>query len=101
MKTFTFVVDASREGQGGGNMRKAVKRNEWCALPHDFKKGDTIFEFTGHDYGCVRDDAVYGGVETVACSLEAGKNPFFTVPCAFLVDEAGVAPLGEYIMRQK
>lgn len=49
-------------------------------MPH-IKAGTIIYEFDGHDHGCVRDDFAYGGLTTKAMieSLDA-DSPFFTVP---------------------
>lgn len=45
------------------------------------KAGDTVYEFLGHDFGCVRDDMLCGGLTTKAVTLSLDENfPFFTVP---------------------
>lgn len=45
------------------------------------KAGDTVYEFTGNDFGCVRDDMTYGGLKTIAVVAYTDSNaPFFTVP---------------------
>ena len=83
MKTFKFVRDAGKD--------------DWVALPHQFKTGETVFEFIGHTYGLVRDDLMYGNRSTVACKLEPNATSFFTVPCEFIVDEHGKHPRCEYM----
>lgn len=85
MRTFTFVRDAGPE--------------DHRALPRVFKMGEQVKEFTGHDYGCARDDMMYGGIESISCSLDGG-TPSFTVPVEYLADEAGQQPMGPY-MRVK
>ena len=80
-KVFKFARDVSPE--------------EWNTLPRAFKAGETVLEFRGYDYGCVRDDAMYGGFETIACCLDP-DGPFFTVPVHMLRDESGARPTGEY-----
>jgi len=50
-----------------------------------FKAGDTVYEFIGHDYGCVRDDMTYGGIESIAVVAHTDTEaPFFTVPVSDL-----------------
>lgn len=73
-----------------------VGKQEWPALPKDFEEGEKVQRFLGHDYGCCRDDMVYGGHETIACSLD-GNPPFFTVPVKWLRDDDNKQPMGEYI----
>ncbi len=47
----------------------------------ELKQDDIIYEFIGHDFGCVRDDWMYGGLKTKAMSPSPdGSPPFFTVP---------------------
>lgn len=75
--------------------------SDWVALPQQFKKADKIFEYAGHDYGCVRDDLMYGKVETVCCSLIDGEGPFFTVPCDWLIDESNFRPQCAYVRLSK
>jgi hypothetical protein len=70
---------------------------EWIALPRNFKRGETIFRYSGHDYGCARDDMVYGGRETISCCEVENTSPFFTVPVEFIRDEFGKQPMGDYI----
>lgn len=74
-----------------------VLEDEWGPLPQDFKKGDVIYRFSGHDYGCARDDAMYGGRETISCSTAYGVNPFFTVPVEFISLEDGTPVSGGYM----
>lgn len=69
--------------------------DDWVALPRQFKKGETVLRFEGHDYGCARDDMVMGGIATISCSLD-GNVPFFTVPVRLLLTEDGTPPVGEY-----
>ena len=50
-------------------------------LKPEFTAGDTVYEFLGHDFGCVRDDMAYGGIETIAVVAHTDQRaPFFTVP---------------------
>ena len=65
-----------------------VRCDEWPALPRDFAVGEVIHRYTGCDYGCAADDLRFGGVETVACSLDGG-TPFFTVPVSLLEEIDG------------
>lgn len=74
-----------------------VSRDEWRALPRDFKAGETIYRFDGHDYGCARDDMMYGKQETISCCEIVSMNPFFTVPVHMLLDERGNTPRGDYM----
>jgi hypothetical protein len=67
----------------------------WPAFRRVYEEGTTVYEFTGHDYGCTRDDAI-GGFETIACTAAPGIGPFFTVPVGLLHDEDGNALEGEY-----
>lgn len=78
--------------------RRDVTKDEWSALPRAFKRGDKIARFHGHTYGLDRDDAMYGGRETIPCYLlETGDSIFFTVPVEFLVDESGIEPSSDYL----
>ena len=70
--------------------------SDWRALPRRFVAGDMVEKFTGHTYGLDRDDMMYGGQETVACTCE-GHEGFFTVPVGFLEDENGNRPRGSYV----
>ena len=45
------------------------------------KAGDTVYEFTGNDFGCVCNDMTYGGLKTIAVVAHTDVNaPFFTIP---------------------
>lgn len=72
-----------------------VAKAEWEPLPRDFKAGEEVCEYQGHDYGCARDDWTYGRRSTIACSLTGG-TPFFTVPVEFLRNEYGHEPPARY-----
>lgn len=73
--------------------------SQWPALPRAFKTGEVLHKFTGHDYGCARDDMMYGGHETIACSLD-GETPFFTVPVKYLRTESGEQVMGDYVFAR-
>jgi hypothetical protein len=73
-----------------------VTPEDWYALPKAFKASEKVFEFIGHDYGCCRDDMMYGGVETIACCLDPA-GPFFTVRVSDIIEsETGARVRGEY-----
>ena len=76
---------------------KASGPDDWGPLPRQFAKGDTIFRFSGYDYGCARDDMMYGNRETITCSERDGESPFFTVPVEMLLDKDGNRPMGDYV----
>lgn len=65
--------------------------------------GTAIYRFDGNDYGCVKDDATYGQVETVACTYNSdGTGPFFTVPVQYLIDyETLEHPKGLYEIKSE
>lgn len=53
------------------------------------RKGATVYDFKGYDYGCCRDDKAldpkYKGIEHVALTRNAdGSGPFFTCPVTLL-----------------
>jgi hypothetical protein len=73
-----------------------VTPEDWSALPRSFKAGETIHRFSGHDYGCARDDMQHLGVSTISCSVDGGV-PFFTVPADMLRTEEGHEVCGDYI----
>jgi hypothetical protein len=97
---YTFKHDVTRVGRGL-NCKEAVTTKAWCALPRDFRAGEAIYRYRGHTYGLDRDDMVYGGVETIPCTLEPSGDTFFTVPVEFLVDKDGNEPSGDYISLDK
>lgn len=74
-----------------------VTPKDWRALPRKFKRDERIYRFHGHDYGCARDDAMYGRVETISCSESPTEGPFFTVPVVFIRHEDGTQPRGDYV----
>lgn len=76
---------------------KDVDKADWVALPRKFLRGESVFRYDGHDYGLVRDDLELGDRETVACSLDVQREPFFTVPVEFLVQQDGTPPVCEYV----
>ena len=42
---------------------------------------ETVYEFSGHDYGCSRDDTMYLGEEYRSYTRDPeGGAPFFTLP---------------------
>lgn len=75
---------------------KAVGPQDWEALPRQFEVGESIVRYSGHDYGCARDDFMILGRPTIACSLD-GDTPFFTVPVEFLRDANGEQPPAPYV----
>lgn len=45
------------------------------------KAGDTVYEFTGNDFGSVRNDFCHKGLDTVSVVAHTDRDaPFFTVP---------------------
>jgi hypothetical protein len=79
-----------------------VDKNEWPALPRSFKRGENVIRFRGHTYGLDRDDAIYGGRETIPVRIpDTDKDSFFTCPVEFLADEKGKQPNGDYLPREK
>lgn len=61
-------------------MKKYKLLKDSSAMPQ-FKAGDTVYEFEGNDYGCVRDDMLYGGIDSIAVVAHTDQQaPFFTVP---------------------
>lgn len=44
------------------------------------KAGTVVYEWTGHDYGCARDDTMATNKPHRSVSLVNGEHPFFTVP---------------------
>lgn len=71
---------------------------QWRALPREFKKGESVFRYSGYDYGCARDDYRYGDTHSITCCEKEGKTPFFTVPVTALRLPDGTRPLGPYEM---
>jgi hypothetical protein len=64
---------------------KKYKLLKDSTLMPQFRAGDTVYEFTGYDHGCVRDDMAYGGIESVAVVAHTDQEaPFFTVPVSDL-----------------
>jgi len=60
---------------------KKYKLLKDSTLQPQHKAGDTVYEFEGHDFGCVRDDMQYGGIESIAVVASPDQEPpFFTVP---------------------
>ena len=55
-----------------------------CIIPNDDPKldaGETVYEFTGNDYGIVRDDEAILKEPCIAITRdESGSNPFIVVP---------------------
>ena len=76
--------------------KQDVGPGQWHPLPRSFSAGETIHKFSGHDYGLVRDDLLYGGFETVACT-EDGKS-MFTVPIKYLERTDGKPLTPEYMI---
>jgi hypothetical protein len=72
-----------------------VGPEDWRALPRKFTKGETVARWSGYTYGLDRDDMVYGGRETIPCTLDG--ESFFTVPVEFLVSSEGHKPMGDYV----
>jgi hypothetical protein len=72
-----------------------VGPDDWSALPREFKAGETVYKYSGHDYGLARDDFLICKRSVISCSLDGGI-PFFTVPVEFLTDEHGRHPTGPY-----
>ena len=71
-----------------------VTKDDWDALPRNFKAGEFVKE--GSDsYGLCRDDMIYGGFETVSCTCDSGQS-YFTVPVRFLRTPDGASVRGEY-----
>lgn len=58
---------------------------DWPALAREFKIGDRVHRYQGHDLGLTTGDRRLAGVETIACTLD-GTEPFFTVPADWLRD---------------
>ncbi len=62
-------------------MRTKYKLLKDSHLQPHIKAGATIYEFDGNDWGCVRDDMMYGGLTTKAMiESPTADAPFFTVP---------------------
>lgn len=79
---------------------KTVFPEDYASFSRTWHIGESVEEFSGHTYGLVRDDLMYGGVETVACTEDSGKS-FFTVPCEFIVDQAtNKHPECEYVYKK-
>lgn len=75
-----------------------ITKEDWRAVPRTMLAGETVYRCEKHDYGCARDDLVYGDRSTISCSENAdGDYPFFTIPVEFLLTEAGDHPMGDYI----
>lgn len=74
-----------------------IPADRWPALPRDFKMGDEVELYTGHTYGLDRDDFIWLGISTVACTEGDPKTPFFTVPVTMLVDTDGNPPRSPYV----
>ena len=61
-------------------MKKYKLLKDSTVMPQ-FRAGDTVYEFEGHDFGCVRDDMLYGDIESRAVVAHTDQEaPFFTVP---------------------
>jgi hypothetical protein len=64
---------------------KKFKLLKDSTLMPQFRAGDTVYEFIGNDFGCVRDDMTYGGIESIAVVAHTDpRAPFFTVPVSDL-----------------
>jgi hypothetical protein len=75
--------------------KRDVSRADWAALPRDFSRGETVTR--GSDpFGLCRDDALYGDVETVPCTLDGSY--VFTVPVEMLSEPDGEAIAGDYLV---
>lgn len=70
-----------------------VAATEWSALPRDFRAGEIVTR-ASDSFGLCRDDAQFGGFETVPCTLD-GKR-MFTVPVAMLRSAEGHKIMGDY-----
>lgn len=54
-------------------LNRDVTVEECFWLERDFKKGEKVYEYTGHTYGCVQRSGT-------ACSMVPGETPFFELP---------------------
>ena len=54
-------------------LSRDVTKEECAWLEKDYKKGEVIYKYHGHTYGCI-------GPEGMACSKEYGEDPFFEIP---------------------
>lgn len=60
-------------------LSRDVTTEECHWLTRDFKKGETVYEYYGHTYGCI-------GPGGIPVSEEPDTNPFFELPSDALVD---------------
>ena len=49
-----------------------VIQEECPWLDRDYKKGDYVYEYSGHTYGCIANG--------IACCEVEGETPFFELP---------------------
>jgi hypothetical protein len=54
-------------------LTRDVSRTECHWLERDYKKGEKVFKYSGHCYGCIS----YNGM---ACSEKKDETPFFELP---------------------
>jgi len=54
-------------------LTRDVNQTECDWLERDFKKGETVYKYTGYTYGCI-------SRKGVAVSLVKDKDPFFELP---------------------
>jgi hypothetical protein len=76
---------------------------DYASFERTFFIGEAVYEFTGHTYGIVHDDAIYGNRATIACTEnENGEGPFFTVPVEWLrYYDTGKEPICDYLTREQ
>jgi len=61
-------------------LNRDVTKEECFWLDRDFKKGEKVYEYTGHTYGCIQGSGT-------ACSLVPGETPFFELPTESIMAE--------------
>ena len=61
--------------QGCVNMKmiRDVTKEEYQYLDKDIKKGEIVYEYYGHTYGCI-------GPKGIAITFVKGETPFYEVP---------------------
>lgn len=54
-------------------LTRDVTKKECPWLDRDYKKGEELFEYAGHTYGCISPNGI-------ACSDKDQESPFYEIP---------------------
>jgi hypothetical protein len=61
-------------------MSAAIRKYKVIEHSHYFTRDETVYEYTGHDYGLVRDATELFGTECMAVTAyDDGQAPFATI----------------------